>query len=611
VLATVSGRGSGAGASLRQFPRHASAAAVAPWRSLPTIPEISPQLRGDFGVPIARSVSVCSDALRELRHSPLGAEPLALAEIARVLGNHLGLARAQQQMVTRVATLGALCLFAAAVGALRIDDALTSARLQSEESSWTDARYAFRAGIYFLLSGLACCVLCLSLSPTRASIVRTFVVALLIGLLVLSVGIRTLFTNSNIVFDVAYAEPDRPLALTAIERTYFACRVAEYVGIPLVLLGRMVVSWRRPRALVAAVFTATGALSVCQSILDAALVGLLLGRVVLREHPPWLLAEIAVFSLVEMAIGIAMLSKNALPNGRALIGSIKLGVRCQCGREEVGGGGEASLAPLLGFGTLHEREPHGLVQEAGRAFVPVVASEHSLRALGPKALFGSADAEDIVVTVRGASRATLRALQVDRTTPSALHPGGAKPDATTSPPPMASAEYYVVHGRYDDPQTKLDTLAGWVSEFERAHDGRSPSLFIGGVCADLSPVELLEHMPVYIARSKRLLILAGPELPAQLWCAMECYTWFALGGRIEDVEVAIVASDAANAGAAVSAFDAFHVMYSLSGGESCTRRRLMAAVELAGIRRFNGTLRKLMPRVKDAADRQQVARLNV
>ncbi|KAJ1627227.1 hypothetical protein T492DRAFT_877045 [Pavlovales sp. CCMP2436] len=515
--------------------------------------KISPQLRGEFGMRAARPLLLCSDALGALRHSALGAEPLAPVEIARVLANHLGFARAQQQMVTRVATLGGLCMFGAGLVALLVDDALTSARLQPGESSYTHAGFSLRTYFYSLLSMLI------------------------------------YFAEAKTQFDVANAEPDRPLALIAIKRAYFACRVAEYVVIPLVLLGRMVVSWRRPRALVAAVFTAAGTLFVCQSMLDAALIGLLLGRVILREHPPWFLAGIAVFSLLKLTIGYAMLSKNALLNGRALIVSIsiKLGVQ----REEAGGG-DASLAPLLGFGTLREREPQELVQEAVRAFVPLVASKQSLRALGREALFGSADAEDGVMTQRSSpgGRAAWRA----RAPP--LANGGAEQDAATGLPPMASAEYYVVHGRHDNPQAKLDALAGWVSEFERAHDGRSPSIFIGGVCAGISPVEQLEHMPVYVARSKRLLILAGPELPAQLWCAMECYTWFALGGCIEKVEVAIVGADAENIGAVVSAFDAFHVMYSLSDGDTAARGRLMAATELAGIIQFNATLRELVPR---------------
>jgi hypothetical protein len=80
-------------------------------------------------------------------------------------------------------------------------------------------------------------------------------------------------------------------------------------------------------------------------------------------------------------------------------------------------------------------------------------------------------------------------------------------------------------------------------------------------------VQLLEHMPAYLARSERLLILAGPELPEQLWCAMEVYTWCALGGCIEDVEVVIVALAPTHVGAIVSAFDAFHVMYSALADE--------------------------------------------
>ncbi|KAJ1636927.1 hypothetical protein T492DRAFT_860811 [Pavlovales sp. CCMP2436] len=450
----------------------------------------------------------------------------------------------------------------------------------------------------------AFCVFCFSLGPTIASAVHTRVFITLAAVCIMAAA--------STVRTELYAYVSTSFALIALEKTYFATCVAVYVVFSLALLGRMVVAWRRPRALVAAVFTATGTVFIRQSILAAALIGLFLGRVVLREHPPLLLAGIAVYSFLKLAIGCAILSKNALLNGRALIVSNRRVIPCLRGREEVGGGRWASLAPLLGFGTLRERDPQKLVQEAGRAFVPVIASEQSLRALGPTALFGSSDADDEVATRRSrstphssqAERTTLRDSQAGRATPCAPQYANlsAEPDAATSPLPLASAKYYVVHDRYDDPQAKLDALAGWVSEFERAHGGL-PSLFIGGVRAGISPVELLEHMPVYIARSERLLILAGPELPAQHWCAMECYTWFALGGRIEDVEVAIVASDAATAGAFVSAFDAFHVMYSLLDGDTSARQRFMAAIELVGVARFNWTLRRLVPRVKEAADR--------
>ncbi|KAJ1618479.1 hypothetical protein T492DRAFT_453841 [Pavlovales sp. CCMP2436] len=155
VLATFGGRGNAGTSSNQCHPRYTTvsvAASVhAPWIGRQT-PEIAPQLRGDFGVGIARPVSVCSEAFRALRHSSLGAEPLAPAEIARVLENHLGLAHAQQQMVTRVATLGGgLCLFAAGMGALLVDDHL-DAFLQPGESSWTDAGFSLRAYFSLLLS---------------------------------------------------------------------------------------------------------------------------------------------------------------------------------------------------------------------------------------------------------------------------------------------------------------------------------------------------------------------------------------------------------------------------------------------------------------------------
>jgi len=534
---------------------------------------ITPSLRGQFG-----GNAMASGALRNSAPALRTAEPLAPAEITCILSDHIGLAHAQEQMIVRVALLCAFSLFVFALGA---------AAVETRISSQVDDGRVIRYYIYRLLAVLAVCALCFSLSPTRGSIVKTRLVIMVFGLVNLGFSVVLHFETATRVLEVQwYAATGTLSALFAIERAYVACRFAVSISISLVLLVRMVVAWRRPRALVAAQFFAAGLLLTCLGLLDFVIVGLLAYQ---SSNPAQPVAN-AILGLIKAVSGYALLKKKN-PVKRVVDGCFHLHRRKETGN----GTTETFLAILLGYGTLLERDPKELVQEAARTFVPVIASEQYLRALGPTALFGSSEADDV---------AALRTRAVGRLMPRAPHHARVEElDAATSPPPMASAECYVVQGKYDDPQAKLDALASWACEFEHAHNGRSPSICIGGMSDILSPVELLEHMPVYIARSNRLLILAGPELPAQLWCAMECYTWFALGGRIEDVEVAIVGADAGNISTVVSAFDAFHVMYSLSDGDSAARRRLMAATELAGIAAFNMTLRRLVPRVKEAADR--------
>ncbi|KAJ1637968.1 hypothetical protein T492DRAFT_948087 [Pavlovales sp. CCMP2436] len=127
---------------------------------------------------------------------------------------------------------------------------------------------------------------------------------------------------------------------------------------PLFLLGRLLVTWRRPRALVAAMFTILGLFNVCLGHLDCAQFSLLLlGILDNRERPSWLLAGILCFAVVKGVNGSAMFTPNALLHGCALIVSPRLVGPYLRRREEAGGGGEASLAPLLGYGTLRERDP--------------------------------------------------------------------------------------------------------------------------------------------------------------------------------------------------------------------------------------------------------------
>ena len=218
---------------------------------------------------------------------------------------------------------------------------------------------------------------------------------------------------------------------------------------------------------------------------------------------------------------------------------------------------------------------------------------HSQRAAHDVAPLAAAGCATVTVTTTAAAAAATTAT-------TAIHP--------------PSADVYVVHSAADDAQARLDALALWAEAFERAH-GRAPAVWLGSASADLSLVatELLEHMPVYMARCRRLLVLAGARTPDLISSAVEVYAWFALGGRIEEVEVAIVAPDGrgdagsnAGLGAVVSAFDAFHAMYSLADDDTEVARRLMAAIELAGVAQLNGVLRELLPLVMAAAEHVRV-----
>ena len=171
----------------------------------------------------------------------------------------------------------------------------------------------------------------------------------------------------------------------------------------------------------------------------------------------------------------------------------------------------------------------------------------------------------------------------------------------------------MVHSEADDPHERAVALCKWAQSFEEAY-GRPPTVWLEQLCADmsLSDLQLLAHLPVYQAKCHRLLILAGQNVPDSLYCALELYLWTAIGGRIEDVDVEVAASNAGACQLVVAAFDAFHVMHA-GGASPAVAGRIEHAIALASVTYFNTKVRDFMPLVKlagvrfaaDGPDRQK------
>ncbi|KAG8469828.1 hypothetical protein KFE25_006283 [Diacronema lutheri] len=127
---------------------------------------------------------------------------------------------------------------------------------------------------------------------------------------------------------------------------------------------------------------------------------------------------------------------------------------------------------------------------------------------------------------------------------------------------------------------------------------RPVTIWLDAACADptLTPSQQLAHMPIYLSRSRKLLLLAGPTLVDRLWCVMELYAWRAVGGRLDDVVVAPVANELRDAHRLLASFDAFHVMYAKATRQD-DARRIIHAVELATVSRFNDVVREYLPLV--------------
>jgi hypothetical protein len=129
------------------------------------------------------------------------------------------------------------------------------------------------------------------------------------------------------------------------------------------------------------------------------------------------------------------------------------------------------------------------------------------------------------------------------------------------------------------------------------------------LCADplMVGVELLQHMPVHMARCSKLLLLVSPTITDSLRVVTELYTWRASGGQLAGVECVLVAPQGASADerqkrwqATIAAFDAFHVAYSRSKQKD-EAERMTHAIQLATVPHFNEVIRSFVQPVQRAA----------
>ncbi|KAG8470992.1 hypothetical protein KFE25_009413 [Diacronema lutheri] len=244
-------------------------------------------------------------------------------------------------------------------------------------------------------------------------------------------------------------------------------------------------------------------------------------------------------------------------------------------------GSSSPVAPLIGF-ARHDCDATRIFEAADAAFRAVVLDDAALDALRADDSWGAAGGER--------ARARLRWAQ-----------SGAGSDATAE---CATVDCYVCHSTHDGGRERLDALRAWVRQ-ETARRGTAPTAFIDALCDDRTADDSLgagghlERMPVFLAKCRTLVVLCGPTFTDRLWCCVELYTWRAMGGRLEDVEIVLVGQSEQQYRETVASFDAFHVMYA-QASRAHDEERLVRAVELASVSCFNSTVRGYMPLVLGA-----------
>ena len=118
-------------------------------------------------------------------------------------------------------------------------------------------------------------------------------------------------------------------------------------------------------------------------------------------------------------------------------------------------------------------------------------------------------------------------------------------------------------------------------------------------CIDQTDIDAnLQALPVFLAGSRKLLVLAGETYASRLWCVMELFVFVRMNGAFEDIDVRLL-SDEGDLRARLLEFDA--------GKSRCfllrDRQRLLAVIEASfgTFAPFNSIVRSILAKKLDAA----------
>jgi len=170
-------------------------------------------------------------------------------------------------------------------------------------------------------------------------------------------------------------------------------------------------------------------------------------------------------------------------------------------------------------------------------------------------------------------------------------------------------DYFVSHSWRDHGEAKWNAFQAVRQKFKQQH-GREPLCWIDKFCIDqLSIEESIRRLPVFVAGSKKMLVLYGSSYPTRSWCVLELIV-FASCQRVGlldagDLEVAPLLGDKGGP----STWDVvtnFHMKRTYASDES-DKKTIMGVVETGGDGQI-GCLDALRA-VSDVAERNQAQKL--
>jgi hypothetical protein len=106
---------------------------------------------------------------------------------------------------------------------------------------------------------------------------------------------------------------------------------------------------------------------------------------------------------------------------------------------------------------------------------------------------------------------------------------------------MGECDAFVSHSWHDDAAAKWQALQVWREQFKKRHKGREPKLWIDKYCIDQNSIkDSLACLPVFLAGSRRLLVLCGETYLERLWCLIEIMVFIEMGGNVAELNVELL-----------------------------------------------------------------------
>ena len=102
-------------------------------------------------------------------------------------------------------------------------------------------------------------------------------------------------------------------------------------------------------------------------------------------------------------------------------------------------------------------------------------------------------------------------------------------NAKTVSADIGTVDGFVSHAWIDDGATKFAALRAWGEQFIVKE--RDPTLWLDKACIDQSSIERdLRALPIFLAGTRAMLVLATPHYGSRLWCVLELFVFLRVGG---------------------------------------------------------------------------------